>query len=160
MSFFIILESLDEIISYTLNKDSVSCGLSLSNTSNVGSENLEHVLWGCKWFSFGQHIFFHSSGTEQMRCFSFNSLSCLFSVGLEKVGSWNPVFQPFKSLPRLEIEPVLINLEPFLLIFFSNATQSKGNFHFDPPYLTDKGISGLHYSWPHWITAWLSWAQT
>lgn len=28
MSFYIILESLDKIISYTLNKDNVSCGLS------------------------------------------------------------------------------------------------------------------------------------
>lgn len=44
MSFYIILESLDKIISYTLNKDNVSCGLSLSNTSNVGSENLEHIF--------------------------------------------------------------------------------------------------------------------
>lgn len=160
MSFYIILESLDKIISYTLNKDNVSCGLSLSNTSNVGSENLEYVFWGCKWFSFGQHIFSLSSGIEQTRCSSFNSLSCLFSIGLEKVGSCNPVFQQFKSLQRLEIEPVPINLEPFLLIFFSNATQSKGNFHFDSPYLADKGIPWLHYSWPHWITVWLSWSQT
>lgn len=40
---------------------------------------------------------------------------------------------------------VPIDLGLFLLIFFSNATQSEGNFHFDLLCLTDKGTPLLQY---------------
>lgn len=42
------------------------------------------------------------------------------------------------------------DLGPLLLIFLSNATQSKGNFHFHSPYLTNIAIPWLYHSWPHW----------
>ena len=64
----------------------------------------------------------------------------------------SPETQHSSNLKSLQhnTETVPVDLGPFLLIFFSHATQSKGNFHFDLPYLTDKGSSWLHHSWPHW----------
>lgn len=70
-----------------------------------------------------------------------------FSAALEQ-----PETRCSSNLKSLQhnIETAPVDLGPFLLIFFSHATQSKGNFHFDLPYLTDKGSSWLHHSWPHW----------
>lgn len=139
MSFSIFPESLDETVSYILNKDNFSCCISLLNMSNTGSYNLKRIFGGWKLL-LASTYFLLNLGLHRQTPSPLTHSAVYFQLASQML---NPETQRscMWSLQHLTMKQYQWILSPFY--WLSSATLLNQKVIFT---LMGQGIPWLHYS--------------